>query len=447
MTKNETLTLRITGATAEGFGVGHAEGLAVFVPLTAEGDLALVRVVKVKKQYAYGKLLELLQSAPDRQAADCDCFSQCGGCAWRHISYEAECRLKRRRVADALGRIGGFSLEPEPILGAVRTERYRNKAQYPVSAGGQFGFYALHSHRVVPCGDCRLQPAVFSKIVAAVSAWMRTYSIPPYDAACHAGVLRHLYIRSAEATGEVMVVLVCNAEALPESGPLIAALRQAAGEGLKSVVLNVNRARTNVILGREVRVLYGQGFITDILCGLSIRLSPLSFYQVNREMAERLYCKAAEYAEPTGRQVLDLYCGAGTIGLSMAREAAFVTGVEIVAEAVADARRNAAENGIENARFLCADAAEAAKQLAGEGYRADVVLLDPPRKGCEGAVLRIVAESFAPARIVYVSCDPATLSRDAARLEGFGYRLCEVTPVDLFPRTSHVECVALLQRN
>ncbi len=443
MTKNEIFEVRITGSTAEGYGVGHVDGFAVFVPLTAEGDFARVRIVKVKKQYAYGKLIELIEAAPDRCAPDCDCFSQCGGCAWRHISYEAECGVKYRRVADALGRIGGFSLKPMPIIGAEKTERYRNKAQYPVDQNGRFGFYAVHSHRVIPCGDCRLQPQIFSRIVAAVETWMRTYQIAPYDAVSHKGILRHLYIREGGATRELMVTLVCNAPTLTHAQPLIEVLKREVGNALKSIVLNVNRAKTNVILGETCKVLYGMDYITDILCGVRVRLSPLSFYQVNRDMAERLYQLAAQYACPAGRQVLDLYCGTGTIGLSMAKEAAFVTGVELIPAAVEDARQNAADNGIQNARFLCADAAEAAKQLALEGYRADVVLLDPPRKGCDEAVLQIVAGDFCPQRIVYVSCAPATLARDAARLRTLGYLLDEVTPVDLFPRTAHVECVAL----
>ncbi len=446
MRKNEIHRVTITDASAEGFGVGRVAGMAVFVPLTAVGDTADIRIVKVKSNYAFGRLVSLETPSPDRVEPDCPCFAQCGGCAWRHISYAAECAGKERRVADALTRIGGLSVRPAPLLAAASPDRYRNKAQYPVDAQGAFGFYARHSHRVVPCADCRLQPALFAPVAAAVSDWVRRFDVPVYDAATHRGLLRHLYLREAGATGELMVTLVVNGDRLPAVEALLSSLQSAAGERLASVVLNRNTSRTNVILGDACRTLYGKDFITDVLCGVRVRLSPLSFYQVNRPMAEVLYRKAAEYAEPAGKRLLDLYCGTGTVGLSMAHDAAGLTGVEIVPVAVADAVRNAADNGIANARFLCADAAEAAARLARAGQKPDVVLLDPPRKGCDEALLETVAHDFAPERIVYISCDPATLARDAARLQALGYPLREVTPVDLFPRTAHVECVALFTR-
>ncbi len=446
MKKNDLTEIEITGITAEGSGVGKADGMAIFVPQTAVGDVAVVRAVKVKKNYAFGKLEELKTPSPDRIAPDCAAFRFCGGCVFRHLNYAAECAAKQTRVRDAVQRIGGVSTEPNPILSATETERYRNKAQYPITADGKFGFFATHSHRVIPCGDCLLQPEVFTEICAAVEKWIAQTGVSVYDETTHTGLLRHLYLRLAPATGEVMTVLVINGEHLPFSEKLVERLCAAVGENLKSVQVNINRDNTNVVLGKRCEVLYGAPYITDILCGVKVRLSPLSFYQVNRDMAEILYRKAAEYADADGKDILDLYCGAGTIGLSMARRAKSVIGVEIVEQAVKDARVNAAENGIENARFICADAAEAARQLANEKIHPQVVIVDPPRKGCSEDLLKTVAEDFSPERLVYVSCDPATLARDIAVLEQLGYRLIEYTPVDLFPRTGHVESVVLMSR-
>lgn len=446
MQKNQEITIQITAMTSEGSGVGRHDGMAIFVPNTAVGDTVLVRIVKVKKTYAYGKVAAILTPSPDRCEPDCPVSVPCGGCVYRHMRYEAECTIKANKVYEAIKRIGGVDMAPQPMLCADNEARYRNKAQYPFSVDGKAGFYAMHSHRVVPCADCKLQPAVFADIVSAVEDFVEKYHISLYDEAAHTGLLRHLYLRLAEATGELMVTLVINGETLPHSEPLIERLQAVGGEALKSVQLNHNTADTNVILGERCTVLYGAPTITDVLCGLSVRLSPLSFYQVNRQMAQRLYEKAADYAAPDGAVVLDLYCGAGTIGLSMAHRAKQVIGVEIVAQAVEDARHNAAANGIENARFLCADAADAARQLAAEGVQPDVVIVDPPRKGCEAALLSVITDRFCPDRVVYVSCDPATLARDLQHFTAHGYTLCEYTPADLFPRTAHVETVALLSR-
>ncbi len=446
MKKNDVIRLEIIGMTAEGSGVGRYEGMAVFVPLTVIGDIADVHILKVKKNYAYGKLHTLIKPAEGRIEADCGSFKSCGGCVYRHISYETECKIKQNRVEDAVNRIGGINMPANPIIGAESTLRYRNKAQYPIAQNGAVGFYAVHSHRIIPCEDCLLQPIEFTAAAKAVGEWVKNNNISVYNEEQHNGLLRHLYLRRAWATAEIMAVLVINGNDIPAKSELIEVLSSALGEKLKSLQLNINKKDTNVILGEECRTIYGSEYITDILCGVKIRLSPLSFYQVNRNMAQKLYEKAAVYAKPAGRNILDLYCGAGTIGLSMAKEAKNIIGVEIVPQAVEDAKVNARENGIENARFICADACAAALQLKKEGISPDTVILDPPRKGCDEELLKTVANDFCPERIVYVSCDPATLARDIARLVPLGYALVEYTPVDLFPRTAHVESVALLVR-
>lgn len=445
MQKNQEYILGIVDVTAEGSGIGKVDGMAVFVPLTAVGDRAKVKILKVKKTYAYGKLLSLVKPSKARIDNDCGVFNQCGGCVYRHISYDAEKAIKQNKVYENIKRIGGVDMAPQPII-ADKYDRYRNKAQYPLSLNYSAGFYAFHSHRIIPCEDCLLQPEIFSLITEAVTDWAKEYDISIYDEATHKGFLRHIYIRKAEKTGEIMVCLVVNGEILPESDQLVDRLLSLCGDSLKSVLININKANTNVILGDKCKTVYGADYITDVLCGVKIRLSPLSFYQVNHEMAEKLYKKAAEYACPKGKNIMDLYCGAGTIGLSMAKDAKSIIGVEIIPEAIEDAKHNAQINGIKNARFICADATAAAEQLAKEGITADVVIVDPPRKGISAEVIRTIAYDFKPKSVVYVSCDSATLARDIKLFNENGYELKEYTPCDLFPRTSHVETVALLSR-
>ena len=459
LTKNQIIPLTITGTTALGSGVGRyiedaesAEGcgIAVFVPFTAPGDQIRCRILKVKSTYAYGRTEELVSPSPDRRQTDavddCPAFGRCGGCSWRHVAYEAELRYKWQRVTDALQRIGGIGIEPEPVVGCAAPDRYRNKAQYPVQQGPHrlaIGFYAPHSHRIVEQRDCLLQPAIFRVILDIVAKWAKMAGMSAYDETTGEGLLRHIYIRQAQATGETMVCLVCTSGKLPKTHGLIEAMR-AGVPGLASLVININREDTNVVLGETGFTLWGADYITDELCGLRLRLSPHSFYQVNSPQTERLYQLAGEMAGLTGNEtVLDLYCGTGTIGLTMADRAGRVIGVETVAQAVEDARRNAEDNGIGNASFLCGDAALAAAQLRAEGVRPDVVVIDPPRKGCAPELVGTIAE-MAPQRVVYVSCDPATLARDLADFQSAGYQPCRIVPVDMFPRTTHVETVALL---
>ncbi len=446
MNKNDEIILKIHGTSSDGYGVGRYDSMAVFVPLTTEGDTARVKILKVKKSYAYGKLTELLVPSDARKEPDCKVFSQCGGCVYRHINYEKECEIKSAKVENNIRRIGGYDLPPEPIIKTDRICRYRNKAQYPVSLSGNTGFYATHSHRIIENDDCMLQPEIFTRLCKTITEWIKTYNISVYHENTHKGLVRHIYLRIAEKTQEIMVVIIINGDTLDYSKELTDLCISVAGNSFKSLQININKKNTNVILGDKCKTVYGQDFITDILCDVKIRISPLSFYQVNRDMAERLYQKAAEYAECDNKTVLDLYCGAGTIGLSLANKAKKIIGVEIIPDAVKDAKINAQENGIENAEFICMDAAAAAKELARRRLEPDVVIVDPPRKGCSDELLKIIAHDFAPERLVYVSCDSATLARDCALLRDYGYILTEYTPVDMFPSTSHIETVALFVR-
>ena len=447
--KNQIVELEITGMTAEGNGVGRtADGVAVFVAKTAVGDRIRCRIAKVEKRCAYGIVEELLAPSADRCGdTSCAVYGKCGGCVYRHVHYDAELRYKDQRVKDAFARIGGLSPQFHPILPSPAENGYRNKAQYPVTgdaASPIIGFFAPRSHRVIEQRRCALQPTVFGDILDAVADWMAQSGAMPYDEVKKTGLVRHIYLRQAAKTDTLMVCLVCTSGKLPNVPLLLDVLKPFSN--IASVCVNVNRRDTNVILGDDTFALWGDTHITDELCGLKFRLSPRSFYQVNRDQAERLYAAAADAADLKEDDVLlDLYCGTGTIGLSMAHRVKSLIGVEIVAPAIEDAKRNAAENGITNARFLCADAADAAKQLEKEGIRPSVVIVDPPRKGCDRTLIETVAR-MAPERVVYVSCDPATLARDCAVFAESGYVTTDTTPVDMFPRTSHVECVAKLIR-
>lgn len=447
--KNEIHTVSIVAMTNEGNGVGKIEGMTVFVPLTAVGDLARVRIVKVHKTYCYGRLEELLTPSSDRITVDCPAFSKCGGCAYRHISYGAELAIKEQSVKDAFERLGKIQTTHLPIVGSNRVDHYRNKAQYPVGTDQEgklcAGFYANRSHRIISCEGCRLQEPIFEDFKQAVLEYATENQISAYDELTGKGTLRHIYIRHAEQRDEWMVALVVTDPNLPNQEDLVNRLK-AVSSNVVSVVLNLNREKTNVILGETCELLAGKMEITDLLCGNEISISPLSFYQVNHDQAEVLYQVAQDFAALTGKETLvDLYCGAGTIGLSMADRAFRLIGVEVVPEAVDNAKENASRNGYTNAEFICADAAQATRQLKERGIRPDVVVVDPPRKGCGDSVLSDLAE-MAPKRIVMVSCNPATAARDVAELEAIGYRTKQVQAVDMFPRTTHVECVVLLSR-
>ena len=451
--KNQILTLRIERLSSDGSGVAHsADGEAVFVPGTAPGDEARVRIVKDCGRYAFGILDELLVPSPDRIPVDCPVAGPCGGCSLRHLDYAAELRAKQESVLDAFRRIGGLEVPVLDILPSPEVDRYRNKVQFPVGVDKNgapcIGFYAGRTHRIVPCPDCKLQPSVLNEIGNALCAFFAQQGIRPYDEQSGKGLVRHIFLRRGAHSGQIMVCLVCTRAKLPHAEQLCTALR---GQfpSISTILLNVNAKNTNVILGNENHILYGPGYIEDTLCGVPVRLGPLSFYQVNTLAAERLYGVAAQYAQLTPDDtLLDLYCGMGTIGLSMAEQCRKLIGVEIVPEAIESAKANAARMGeavAAKSRFFCADAGQAATQLAAEGLHPDIVMLDPPRKGCDEATLSAVVR-MAPRRVVYVSCNPATAARDAAWLEKNGYHTEKVQPVDLFPRTKHCEAVLLLTK-
>ena len=451
--KNQILTLRIERLSSDGSGVAHsADGEAVFVPGTAPGDEARVRIVKDCGRYAFGILDELLTPSPDRIPVDCPVAGPCGGCSLRHLDYAAELRAKQESVLDAFRRIGGLEVPVLDILPSPEVDRYRNKVQFPVGVDKNgapcIGFYAGRTHRIVPCPDCKLQPGMLNEIGNALCAFFAQQSIRPYDEQSGKGLVRHIFLRRGVHSGQIMVCLVCTRAKLPHAEQLCTALREQF-PAISTILLNVNAKNTNVILGSENHILYGPGYIEDTLCGVPVRLGPLSFYQVNTLAAERLYGVAAQYAQLTPDDaLLDLYCGMGTIGLSMADQCRELIGVEIVPEAIESAKANAARMGeavAAKSRFFCADAGQAATQLAAEGLHPDIVMLDPPRKGCDEATLSAVVR-MAPRRVVYVSCNPATAARDAAWLEKNGYHAEKVQPVDLFPRTKHVEAVLLLTK-
>ena len=451
--KNQILTLRIERLSSDGSGVAHsADGEAVFVPGTAPGDEARVRIVKDCGRYAFGILDELLTPSPDRIPVDCPVAGPCGGCSLRHLDYAAELRAKQESVLDAFRRIGGLEVPVLDILPSPDVDRYRNKVQFPVGIDKNgvpcIGFYAGRTHRLVPCPDCKLQPSVLNEIGNALCAFFAQQGIRPYDEQSGKGLVRHIFLRRGAHSGQIMVCLVCTRAKLPHAEQLCTALREQF-PAISTILLNVNAQNTNVILGSENHILYGPGYIEDTLCGVPVRLGPLSFYQVNTLAAERLYGVAAQYAQLTPDDtLLDLYCGMGTIGLSMAEQCRELIGVEIVPEAIESAKANAARMGkavAAKSRFFCADAGQAATQLAAEGLHPDIVMLDPPRKGCDEATLSAVVR-MAPRRVVYVSCNPATAARDAAWLEQNGYHAEKVQPVDLFPRTKHCECVIALSK-
>ena len=451
--KNQILTLRIERLSSDGSGVAHSpDGETVFVPGAAPGDEADVRIVKDCKRYAFGILDHLRTPSPDRIPVDCAVAGPCGGCSLRHLDYTAELRAKQENVTDAFRRIGGLDVPVLDICPSPEVDRYRNKVQFPVGLDKNgnpcIGFYAGRTHRIVPCPDCKLQPGVLNDIGNALCRFFAENGIQPYNEETGQGLVRHIFLRRGAHSGQIMVCLVCTRPNLPHADALCTRLREQFAD-IATILLNVNSKNTNVILGTETHTLYGPGYIEDTLCGVPVQLGPLSFYQVNTLAAERLYGIAAQYAQLTPDDLLlDLYCGMGTIGLSMVDHCRELVGVEIVPEAIESAKANAARMGDAVAAkscFFCADAGQAATRLAAEGLHPDVVMLDPPRKGCDEATLSAVVR-MAPRRVVYVSCNPATAARDAAWLENNGYHAEKVQPVDLFPRTKHCETVVLLSK-
>lgn len=446
--KNDIVELEITGMTSEGSGVGRYEGFPIFVGMSAVGDKLKVRVLKVTKRFAYGKIEEIICPSNDRITPDCPYFSSCGGCVYRHINYSAELAAKEQKVYDALVRIGGEKdLKLEPIIGAENRNNYRNKALIPLALDKngnlQMGFYAVNSHRVIDAKSCLLQPDDFNIAMDVFRRWHTKYNVTIYNESTHTGNLRRIYMRKADAKNELLFCVVATKSNFRYQAELLADLQKEL-PNLSSFIVNINKEQTNVALGDKNLTVWGKSFIRDELCSLKFDISPLSFYQVNHNQTELLYKKAAEFADISENEtVLDLYCGTGTIGLTMAKKAKKLIGIEIVKDAVENAISNATINNITNAEFICADAASAAEQIDLKNEKIDVIIIDPPRKGCDPSLISTCAE-FEPSRIVYVSCDPATLARDIKLFKDHGYELKKAAPVDMFPCTSHVETVVLL---
>ena len=444
--RGDPLQVSIETATIDGSGVARVDGQVVFVPGALPGERCSVRIAHVGRSAVFAQLLSVLTPSAHRVEPDCPYFPRCGGCALRHMDYEQELALKQAHVQSCLTRIGGQTISALPITGAAQTDGYRNKIQFPVQEqDGRpvAGFFSGKTHRVIPVRHCRIQPDCADAIRGAVLAWMEQYHIRAYDEQTHTGYIRHIYIRFGAESGQILVCIVANCAQLPKKKQLVAALL-AAEPGITTIVFSPNTKKGNTVLGTEFHPLYGDGTITDTLCGLQFRLSAPAFYQVNHAQAERLYEKAVQLAGLTGNEtVLDLYCGTGTITLCLARHAKKAIGVEIVPQAIEDAKFNAAQNGMENAEFFCMDAEQAAKMLADRRTRPDVIVVDPPRKGISADVIEAIS-AMAPQRVVYVSCDPATLARDLKLLTAAGYTLQTAEAFDLFPRCAHVETVVLL---
>ncbi len=456
--KNDQVQVKITDFTSEGAGIGKVDGYPLFVKDAIIGDTVIAGITKAKKNYAYARLVEIIKPSKDRVEPRCSLHKKCGGCQMQAMSYEAQLMFKQNKIRNNLIRIGGFSPEfidsiMEPMIGMDDPYRYRNKAQYPVAADKEgnpiTGFYAGRTHDIIPNTNCFLGREENEIILETILAFMKKYQIFAYDETTGQGLVRHVLIREGFYTGEIMVCLVVNGDELPRADHLVANLREIPeiGERIASICLNVNKDNTNVILGKQGKVLFGQGYITDMLSGISFRISPLSFYQVNPVQTEKLYGTALEYASLTGEEtVWDLYCGIGTISLFLSQKAKQVYGVEIVPQAIEDAKQNAAINGITNAEFFVGKAEEVLpEKYEKENIYADVIVVDPPRKGCDEACLETMVK-MKPQKMVYVSCDSATLARDLKYLCENGYELKRIRGVDQFCHTVHVEAVVLLSQ-
>ena len=451
MKKDDMLEITIEDISSDGSGVGKADGFALFVKDTIPGDQVKVKIMKMKKRYGYARLMEILVPSPDRIQAPCPVARQCGGCQIQQMSYERQLTFKENKVCNNLRRLGGLDLsamEVEPICGMEEPFHYRNKAQFPIGRdkNGKIiaGFYAGRTHSIIANTDCLLGAEENEAILNEVISWMEVCKVDPYDEKTGKGLVRHVLIRKGFTTKELMVCLVINGRKIPQVEKLVDRLQKI--EGMTAIMANVNTEQTNVILGKEIQPIWGQDYIEDYIGNVKYRISPLSFYQVNPVQTEKLYGKALEYAELTGKEtVWDLYCGIGTIGLTAADHAKQVVGVEVNREAVHDAIGNAKHNGVKNARFFAADATRWIGEAAAAGERADVIFMDPPREGSTPQFIESVAR-MAPKRVVYVSCNPVTLARDLELLTRKGYKVESSTPVDMFPHSEHIEVVCSMVR-
>ena len=448
--KNKHYNISITDVSSDGNGVGNIDGFAVFVPMTVTGDTVEIVVVKVLSHYAIGRLLNIITPSPMRKTPECPVFKRCGGCHLQHIKYENQLEIKRGFIEAAMQRIGGFDgFCCDEIIGMEKPQRYRNKCIFPIGADKTgsviSGFYAKRSHDIIPVDDCLAGSEINRKIVNAVKEYMSDVGIKPYDEVTHTGLIRRVFVRDGRSKGEIMVVVSVNGKNIPKREILIRKLR-AVSDSIVSIFINVNEKRTNNVLGEENKLIYGKPEIEDTLCGITFRISPHSFYQINPYMTEKLYGKALEYAQITENdKVLDVYCGIGTISLAASKTAKHVTGIEIVEQAVLDAKKNAENNGITNTEFLADSAENSVPKLIENGMKPDIVILDPPRKGSDEATLKAIT-SAAPKRIVYVSCNASTLARDGRFLAELGYMPTKCTGVDMFPHTSHIEVVICFEQ-
>ncbi|WP_171031618.1 23S rRNA (uracil(1939)-C(5))-methyltransferase RlmD [[Clostridium] hylemonae] len=454
MKKNDMVKVTIEDIGVNGEGIGKVDGYTLFIKDAVIGDVVEAKVTKAKKNYGYARLVNIADESEFRVTPRCDVARQCGGCQIQAMSYARQLEYKNEKVRNNLIRLGGVPQElldevMEPVCGMEEPYRYRNKAQFPVGTDREgniiTGFYAGRTHQIIPHMDCAIGRAENKEILNIIISFMKEFGLSPYDETSHKGLVRHILIRTGYRTGEIMVCLVVNGNGVPHGD--ILAERLAEIPGMTSVTYSMNREKTNVIMGREAGLLWGQAYITDYIGDIKYQISPLSFYQVNPVQTERLYETALEYAGLHGDEtVWDLYCGIGTISLFLAQKAKQVYGVEIVPQAIEDAKKNAQINGIENARFYVGKAEDVLpEKYENDGIHADIIVVDPPRKGCEESVLHTMVK-MQPERIVYVSCDSATLARDVKYLRGSGYEVKRVKAVDMFPHTGHVECVCLMTR-
>lgn len=450
MEKNDLIEVLIEDVSLDGKGIARYNGIVIFVPFAAVGDKLIVKILKVKKDYAFGKTEKILKKSLHRINVDCDSYYKCGGCVFRHISYDEELRIKSKFVKDSLNKFAGITnFNVSDIIGAKDINHYRNKAQVPVRYNRDqkiiSGFFSPHSHNVVECLDCKLHPKEFDKIIFEIKKWMQFYKIVPYDETANTGLLRHIYLRYAKSTNEIMVCLVINGESIPCKDILV---RNLTGkfENIKSICLNINRKSTNVILGDKNKVLFGEDFIQDILCDTRFNISPLSFYQINHDQTEIMYDIAKNMLNLKNTDnVLDLYCGIGTIGLTMALDINKLLGIEVIKQAVENAIKNSEINNIRNSDFICGDVVEEIDYISSYIKNVNTIIIDPPRKGCDGRLIDTIMK-ISPEKILYISCNPCTWARDLKILCKQSYNLRSVVPIDLFPRTGHVEVVCLLSK-
>ena len=452
VTKNQILNLTVEDVTSSGDGVCKYEGYPLFVKGGVTGDVLEVTVTKTNKTYGFGRINRIIESSPHRQKPVCPVFEKCGGCDYMHIDYAHQLEIKANTIVSNMQKIG--SVHPgeynfEGVIGATSTLYYRNKSQLPLGRRGKdavFGFFSKGSHEIVPITHCVIQNDVINKIAKVFLNYANRHSLTVYDEKSHKGVLRHLYVRTGNKTDDVLVVIVTNSsKALPNTEILAEDIKKVAN--VKGLIQNINTQKTNLILGSENRILWGENKILSYIGNLVFSISSESFFQVNGEQTEKLYAKALEYASPEENEtVFDLYCGTGSISLFLAQKSHRVIGVEIVDKAIENAKENAKLNGIENASFYAGDCAEVTKELLKKGESADIVVVDPPRKGCSEDMIKLIGE-ISPKKLVYVSCNSATLARDVKMLKEYGYRLKKVCGVDMFPNTGHVECVVRLCRN